>query len=159
MTKSAHLWSRSCDMHGFLTKILQKAAYRPIKVHFFPYKQVSGRNDDHEWLRMTNVFILCDLLWKVMQRTQKEAIILIGCVDCGNGFWAVFDILDKWLWNVLAWMHAFNTWMLSSPDPTKQMAFGIYLGFFLYETDEMRQTEMMYICSCNIQCTNHELDR
>ncbi len=31
----------------------------------FPYKQVSGRNGDHEWLRMTNAFILCDLVWNV----------------------------------------------------------------------------------------------
>ncbi len=29
----------------------------------FPYKQVSGINGYHEWLRMTNAFILCDLLW------------------------------------------------------------------------------------------------
>ncbi len=34
---------------------------------FFSYKQVSGRNGDHEWLRMTNAFILCDLVWKVQK--------------------------------------------------------------------------------------------
>ncbi len=34
---------------------------------FFPYKQVSGRNGDHEWLRMTSAFILYDLLWKVQK--------------------------------------------------------------------------------------------
>ncbi len=32
----------------FLKKILQKAAQRPTKVHLFPYKQVGGRNGDHE---------------------------------------------------------------------------------------------------------------
>ncbi len=37
------------------------------KSSFFPYKQVRGRNDDHEWLRMTNTFILCDLVWKVQE--------------------------------------------------------------------------------------------
>ncbi len=37
------------------------------KSNFFPYKQVSGENGDHEWLRMTNAFILCDLLWKVQK--------------------------------------------------------------------------------------------
>ncbi len=37
------------------------------KSSFFPYKQVSGRNGDHEWLRMTNAFILCDLLWQVQK--------------------------------------------------------------------------------------------
>ncbi len=34
---------------------------------FFPFKQVSGKNGDHDWLRMTNAFILCDLLWKVQK--------------------------------------------------------------------------------------------
>ncbi len=33
----------------------------------FAYKQVSGRKDDHEWLRMTNAFILYDLVWKVQK--------------------------------------------------------------------------------------------
>ncbi len=33
---------------------------------FYPYKQVSGRNGDHEWHRMTNAFI-CNLLWKVQK--------------------------------------------------------------------------------------------
>ncbi len=37
------------------------------KSSFFPYKQVSWRNGDHEWLRMTNAFILCDLVWKVQK--------------------------------------------------------------------------------------------
>ncbi len=36
------------------------------KSSFFPYKQVSGRNGDHEWLRMTNTFILYNL-WKVQK--------------------------------------------------------------------------------------------
>ncbi len=34
---------------------------------FFPYKQVSGRNGDHEWLRMTNAFILWDWVWQVQK--------------------------------------------------------------------------------------------
>ncbi len=37
------------------------------KSSFFPSKQVSGRNGDHEWLRMTNAFILCDLIWKIQK--------------------------------------------------------------------------------------------
>ncbi len=37
------------------------------KSSYFPYKQVSGRNGDHEWLRMINTFILYDLLWKVQK--------------------------------------------------------------------------------------------
>ncbi len=40
----------------------------------FPYKQVNGRNSDHEWLRMTNAFILYDLVWKVQKHhaTNRE---------------------------------------------------------------------------------------
>ncbi len=37
------------------------------KSSFSPYKQVNGRNGDHEWLRMTNAFILCGLVWKVQK--------------------------------------------------------------------------------------------
>ncbi len=37
------------------------------KGSFLPYKQVSGRNGDYEWLRMTSAFILCILLWKVQK--------------------------------------------------------------------------------------------
>ncbi len=51
----------------FLKKILKKAAQRPTKVHFFPCKQVNGRNGDHEWLRMINALILCNLVWKVQK--------------------------------------------------------------------------------------------
>ncbi len=35
------------------------------KSSLFPYKQVSERNVEHEWLRMTNGFILYDLVRKV----------------------------------------------------------------------------------------------
>ncbi len=38
------------------------------KSSFFSYKQIIGRNGDHEWLRMTNAFILCDLVWNVEKR-------------------------------------------------------------------------------------------
>ncbi len=50
------------------------------KSSFFPYKQVSGRNSDHEWLRMTNAFILCELIWNVQksQRTEKVALLKAG---------------------------------------------------------------------------------
>ncbi len=33
----------------------------------FPYIHVSGWNGDDKWLRMTNAFILCNLLWKVQK--------------------------------------------------------------------------------------------
>ncbi len=49
------------------------------KSSLFLYKQVSGRNGDHEWLNMTNAFILCDLVWKfrkVIQWTEMVAFRL-----------------------------------------------------------------------------------
>ncbi len=49
----------------FLKKILKTAAQRPTKVHFFYINKIMG---DYEWLRMTNAFILCDLVWKVQKR-------------------------------------------------------------------------------------------
>ncbi len=47
----------------FRKKILHKTTQRPTK-GLFSYKQVSG---DHEWLRMCNAFILCDLVSKVQK--------------------------------------------------------------------------------------------
>ncbi len=37
------------------------------KSSIFPYKQVSGRNGGHEWLRMSNDFIVCELVRKVQK--------------------------------------------------------------------------------------------
>ncbi len=38
-----------------------------LKSLFYQYKQISGRNGNHEWLRMINAIILCDLEWKVQK--------------------------------------------------------------------------------------------
>ncbi len=37
------------------------------KSYLFPYKQVNGRKGDDKWLRMTNAFILSDLIWQVQK--------------------------------------------------------------------------------------------
>ncbi len=66
--KSAHWWLWSCYLHGWSGRSFPlKNTPKDHKSSFFPYKQVSGRNGDHEWFRMTNAFILCDLLWKVQK--------------------------------------------------------------------------------------------
>ncbi len=49
---------------------------------FSPYKQVSGRNGDHEWLKMTNDFILCDLEWKVQKSHEANRK---GCFNTTSG--------------------------------------------------------------------------
>ncbi len=72
MTKTVHWWSWSCDLHGssegrFCSRKYSRRPQRDPKVNFFPYKQESVRNGDHEWLRMTNAFILCNLVWKVQK--------------------------------------------------------------------------------------------
>ncbi len=65
------------------------------KSRFFPYKQVSGRNGDHELLRMTNAFILCEKFRKVMQRTEKEALTMVSdqyiFTDQWNGIMVTMD--------------------------------------------------------------------
>ncbi len=42
----------------FSVKILQKTTQRHIKVPFFPYKQVNGRNGDHDWLIDWKVYLI-----------------------------------------------------------------------------------------------------
>ncbi len=52
-------------MEFFLVKTPQKGTQRPSKVNFVLYlKQISGRNSDSEWLRMTDAFILWKKQWK-----------------------------------------------------------------------------------------------
>ncbi len=63
----------------FLRKYSRRPHINPQKF-MFPYEQESGRNGDHEWLRMTNAFILCDLVWKVEKshaanREEKVALM------------------------------------------------------------------------------------
>ncbi len=51
----------------FLAKILQKSSQGPTKVHFFHKKTSKWEKWLSWWLRMTNAFILCNLLWKVQK--------------------------------------------------------------------------------------------
>ncbi len=78
MTKSAHWWSWSCDLHGKSLAIIfprkySRRPHRELQKMIFPYKQISGRNGDYQWFRMTNAVILCDLVWKV-QKIHAEKI-------------------------------------------------------------------------------------
>ncbi len=59
------------------------------KSSFFPYRQVSGRNGDHEWLRMADAFISFDLVWKVQKshaanREGSLNLLLIFSIHCNN---------------------------------------------------------------------------
>ncbi len=47
---------------GFSQENTPEGCMETHKSSFFLYKQISGRNVDHERLRMTNAFILCDLV-------------------------------------------------------------------------------------------------
>ncbi len=74
-----------------------KATQRPTKVLFSPYKQVNGRNSDHEWrLRMTNGFILCDLLYKVQKShaSNREDSFNKLCSSSSSGLFPKF--LSYW---------------------------------------------------------------
>ncbi len=55
---------------------------------FFTYKQVSGRIGDNEWLKKTNAFILCDLVWTVQ---KSHAINSEGSFNVSKG-----SSLNKW---------------------------------------------------------------
>ncbi len=45
---------------GFSQENTPEGCTETHKSSFIPCKEVSGRNGDHGWLRMTNAFILCD---------------------------------------------------------------------------------------------------
>ncbi len=62
------------------------------KGSFFPYKQVSRRNGEHEWLRITTAFILCDLVWKVQKNhavNREGSFNMYGRVVCHYSCWQV----------------------------------------------------------------------
>ncbi len=63
----SHTSLTTLSSHFLLSYGNQAMTKSAHKSSFFPYKQLSGRNGDHEWLRMTKAFILCDLLWKVQK--------------------------------------------------------------------------------------------
>ncbi len=61
----------------FLAKILQKSSQGPTKVLFFSWKQVSGRNGDHDdldWPMLSYYVIYYEKFRKVLQRTEKVAL-------------------------------------------------------------------------------------
>ncbi len=70
----------------FLEKILQKGVQGPTKVQFVLYKQVRGRNGDHEWPMLSYYVIYYEQFRKIMQQTEKEALINLylsrGCWCC-----------------------------------------------------------------------------
>ncbi len=63
--QNLHWWSWSWG--SFFLRNTLECLTEIHKSSLFPYKQVSRRNCDHERLRMTNIFMLCDLLWKVQK--------------------------------------------------------------------------------------------
>ncbi len=70
----------------YLAKILQKISQRPPKVNFF-HKNKSEEKWWSWWLRMTNAFILCNLLWKVQKNlaANRECSFTFSICDC---WWA-----------------------------------------------------------------------
>ncbi len=60
-----------------LAKILQKSSQGYTQVHFISIKTSKWEKWWSWWLRITNAFILCNLLWKiqkVLQWTEKVAL-------------------------------------------------------------------------------------
>ncbi len=100
------------------------------KSSFVPYKQVSGRNDDHEWLRMTNAFILCDLVWKVQKRhavNREDSFKWIGhpyCITCA----------------CFAHIHVTNLWHFI-PESSKTIHRLLHYKLTSWITDTLRTTQ------------------
>ncbi len=109
MTKTAHWWSWSRDLHGysegrfFSRKYSWSLHIDPRKFTFFPYKQVSGSNGDPEWLRMTNAFILCDLVWKVQKScaTNREGNFKKGIICLSQLTSASTEFTRSW--SAISW--------------------------------------------------------
>ncbi len=81
---SHYKWVIMKQWEFFSHENILKGCTGPHKSSFSPYKEVSRINCDHEWLRIINVFILCDLFenfWKIMQQTEKEALIVLTCTN------------------------------------------------------------------------------
>ncbi len=92
------------------------------KSYFFPYKQVSGKSGDHEWLRMTNAFILCDWLWKVQKghaANREGSFCIVGVPTLNPSsmktmIWLIKDRgkLAMWLWWFFLWIQ--SGWLILS---------------------------------------------
>ncbi len=108
MTKSAHLWSWSCDLHGNLGGVFfsRKYSRRP---HRYPQKlialhiQLSGRNGDHEWLRMKMLLYYVsyyERFRKVMQRTEKVALTIriTSELSLKQAIVLCVELHSTWIW-------------------------------------------------------------
>ncbi len=85
------------------------------KGSFVPYKQVGGRNGDHEWFRiMTNAFILCDLVWKVQKSHAANR-----------------EVLDKWNMPGFSWLTCICTLAVMETNSASTHAKYIYVHFIL----------------------------
>ncbi len=73
-----------------LMKILQKAAQRPIKVHFFHINKYVGEMVIMNDLGWQMLFILCDLVWKVQ---KSHAVNREGCFKQLNFEWGKKNVL------------------------------------------------------------------
>ncbi len=84
------------------------------KSSFFPYKQVSGRNGDHEWLRMTNAFILCDFIWKVQKShaANREGSFNY-CCPSWTGLTSIQLFSVDHVHNVYCWLMLYTTWVIA----------------------------------------------
>ncbi len=72
-------------MHGYSERFSQENTpeghTEPHKSSLFPYKQISERNGDDKWLRMSNAFILCDLVCKVQKHHAPNREGMFKCIE------------------------------------------------------------------------------
>ncbi len=89
-------------------------------------KQVSAWNGDHEWLRMTNALILCDLLWKVQNRytanrkgnfNHSNIIVNIDFLSIGATILMFRKVLTNRFFHscFIKWVHILCTFSILHP--------------------------------------------
>ncbi len=72
---SSNVWYAGMAMWGsfFSWQNTPEGCTETHKSSFSPYIQLIRKNGVHEWLRMTNAIILCDLLWKGEKSDAEES--------------------------------------------------------------------------------------
>ncbi len=71
----------NCDLGGVLShENTPEGCTETHKSSLFPYKQVSGRNGDHEWLRITNASLALQIFFKYTKRVGQHT--KRKCIQC-----------------------------------------------------------------------------
>ncbi len=94
------------------------------KSSFFKFKQVSGRNGDYEWLKMTNAFLWCDLVWKI-QKCHAATVALTNQYTLNSSYLKAVRLNNQALNAEWEWLHHTLISMSASLCLNKWLPLGI----------------------------------